>query len=88
MELRFFFKTLFYKSKSRSSELGKNNTQNSLHFRGENGEVILPLILMMASAGLLFGGLFWLNKHFEYKTKEHLSDFTKNWNSLQKKYQD
>ncbi len=38
------------------------------------------------AGSFLFGSLFWLNKHFEKKTQEHLNDFQKNWNSLEKKY--
>lgn len=36
---------------------------------------------------ILFAGLFWLNKHFEKKTKEHLNDFSNKWNYLEEKYQ-
>lgn len=36
--------------------------------------------------GMLFGGLVWLNKHFEQKTKDHLYEFKNKWNALEKKY--
>jgi len=40
----------------------------------------------MTLASGLFGSLFLLNKHFEKKTKEHLSGFQKSWNELEKKF--
>lgn len=39
------------------------------------------------SASLLYGGLFWLNKTYETRTKEHLHDFEIRWNHLGTKYE-
>ncbi len=57
-------------------------------FLGERGEITLNLILLLTTASLLYGGIFWLNKTYEHKTKEHLSDFEIRWNHLSKKYKD
>lgn len=38
------------------------------------------------TGGILFAGLFWLNKTYENKTKEHLYDFQIRWNALEQKY--
>jgi hypothetical protein len=68
--------------------MGKCETKNQLYLRGEAGEIILPLVLTIVTGSFLLGSLFWLNKHYEIKTKEHLSDFRKDWNSLEAKYKD
>ena len=41
----------------------------------------------MMAAGLLFFGLFLLNKLYEHRTKEHLNDFQNRWQRLEKEYQ-
>lgn len=56
-------------------------------FLGENGEVVLNFVTLLMSASLLYGGLFWLNKTYEKRTKEHLHDFETRWNHLGKKYE-
>ncbi len=57
-------------------------------FLGNRGEVILSFTVLLMSASLLYGGLFWLNKTYEKRTKEHLHDFETRWNHLGKKYED
>jgi len=34
---------------------------------------------------LIINGYFWLNKHYELKTKKHLTQFKSEWNALQAK---
>lgn len=58
------------------------------NLKGERGEAVFNLILLLTSASLLYGGLFWLNKTFEKRTKEHLHDFQTRWNHLGQKYKD
>lgn len=55
---------------------------------GNRGEVVLSFTVLLMSASLLYGGLFWLNKTYEKRTKEHLHDFETRWNHLGKKYED
>ncbi len=56
-------------------------------FLGESGEAVINLVVLLMSASLLYGGLFWLNKTYEKRTKEHLHDFETRWNHLEKKYE-
>ena len=77
----------------RDRRMGRPGTRirkpkNYPRFLGERGEVVLNLVLLLMSASLLYGGLFWLNKTYELRTKEHLHDFEARWNHLSKKYQD
>jgi hypothetical protein len=55
---------------------------------GERGTIVLDLVLLLTSASFLYGGLFWLNKTYEKRTKEHLYDFQTRWNHLEQKYKD
>ncbi len=87
MDIWIFFKAVFYLNKDRCNRARKNKAQDRFRYRGEAGEVIFPVVLALATGSILFGTLFWLNKHYEKKTKEHLSDFRENWNRLEKKYQ-
>ena len=80
--------TLLSFNGSRCQATGTIDAKNNLQDQGERGEVILPLILCILTSGLLFSGIFWLNRTYELKTKEHLSDFQTRWNNLEKKYQD
>lgn len=86
MDLLFFVKTLFFKPQDISQTMGKNTTKNKLSIRGESGEVILPLVFTLITGSFLFGSLFWLNKTYEQKTMEHLSEFRTKWNKLEEKY--
>ncbi len=87
MDLPLFFKTVLSHSHHQREELGLAKTRHQPRGQGERGDVVLPLVLsLMLSCGL-FGSLFWLNKHYEKKTKEHLSEFQKNWRKLSEKYQ-
>jgi hypothetical protein len=88
MDILLFYKTLFSKSNHRLTSLGKDSTKNKIQITRESGEVVIPLIFTVLIGSFLFGSLFWLNKHFQQKTQEHLSGFKKDWNNLQKKYQD
>ncbi len=63
-------------------------TRDRKKILGENGEVVLNFVVLLMSGSLLYGGLFWLNKTYEKRTKEHLHDFETRWNHLGKKYED
>jgi hypothetical protein len=39
------------------------------------------------ATSMLFMGLILLNRYYENKTKEHLLDFQKEWEQLEKKYE-
>lgn len=88
MDLLLFIKALFIADKNRSKELGETQSQNELPGRRESGEIVLPLVFAITLGSLLLGVLLSLNKYYENKTQEHLSDFKKNWNHLQRKYED
>lgn len=63
------------------------STKNFLSFLGERGDSLLAFILIITSSMALFGSLYFLNKYFENKTKEHLYDFKKKWDHLETRYQ-
>lgn len=88
MDLLLFIKTVLTSDRNQCLRIRKPETQNNIQIRGESGEIVLPLILSITIGSFLFGSLFWLNKHYEKKTQEHLSDFRKDWNRLEKKYKD
>lgn len=88
MDLLLFIKALFIADKNRSKKLGEAQSQNELPGRRESGEIVLPLVFAITLGSLLLGVLLSLNKYYEKKTQEHLSDFKKNWNHLQRKYED
>lgn len=86
MDLLLFSKTLCFSSRNRHFVMGGPKTQIDLRSFRERGEVILPLVFTILMGSFLFSSLFWLNQHYEKKTKEHLGDFAKNWERLEKKY--
>jgi len=88
MDLLLFITAVLSSDRNRCLRHDESETQNNVQVRGESGEVILPLILTITIGSFLFGSLFWLNKHYEKKTQEHLSDFRKNWNRLEEKYKE
>ena len=88
MDLLLFSKTLLGLSHCEGKWVGKDQARRDLFHRGESGEIVLPLVLVLLTASFLFGSLFWLNTHFEKKTKEHLNDFRKDWQTLEGKYKD
>lgn len=88
MDLLFFIQTLFIANKDQFKKLGADKPSAGLSSRREGGEIILPLVFAITLGSLLLGVLLGLNKLYEKKTQEHLSDFKKSWNHLQKKYQD
>lgn len=88
MDLLLFAKALCFSSRNRFNQLGESKAQNEIRSKGERGEVVLPLVFAILSGSLLFGSLFWLNKYYEKKTTEHLSDFTKSWKRLEERYKD
>lgn len=88
MDLWIFLKTVFSHDRDRCEPIRDSKAENQIQIRGEAGEVVLPLVLALVTASFLFGSLFWLNKHYENKTQEHLSDFRKDWNRLGQKYKE
>ncbi len=86
MDLLLFSKTLCFGPQGRSLDVGEPKTQDDLRSFRERGEAVLPLVLTILMGSFLFSSLFWLNKHYEQKTKEHLSDFAKNWKRLEERY--
>lgn len=88
MDLLLFIKALLIADRNRSSEMGKAKLSTKLSSRRESGEIIIPLVFALTLGSLLLGVLAGLNKYYEKKTQEHLSDFKKTWNHLQRKYQD
>ena len=84
MGASFFFKALQNSAQGGAREVGIPFPQNLLPGEGQTGEVLLPLAGLLVIASLLLGSLFWLSRHFEIKTKEHLNEFRKNWNKLEK----
>ena len=88
MDLYLFIQTLLINPRDPKPRVRSNQPQNQVHRRGERGEIILPFILTIGAASLLFMGLFLLNKLYEYKTKEHLHDFENRWQELEVRYKD
>lgn len=88
MELLFLYETLFRRTEFQIPSMGRNKTKDAFRIKREAGDVSVPLVCALMISSFIFGSLFWLNKHYENKTKEHLSAFTKDWNHLQKKYKD
>lgn len=88
MELYFLFIPLRIRVKDRWGRLGKLLSKNKILFRGENGEAFINLALSLFISSSLFLSLIWLNQYFHKKTKDHLNAFRKDWNYLEKKYQE
>lgn len=88
MDLSFFKMALSFGSQNPKCGSRELEAQSSLSSFGERGEVILPLVLTLLIASFLFSEQIWLNKFFERRTKEHLSEFQHRWNILEKRYQD
>lgn len=88
MELSIRLISLFPISRLGRKQFRSDQSPLEANLKGERGEAVLNLILLLTSASLLYGALFWLNKTYETKTKEHLYDFETRWNHLGKKYQD
>ncbi len=68
--------------------MGKSFPLYQIYIRRENGDTTINLAACLLICSILFISLIWLNKYFETKTKEHLNDFRKDWNYLEKKYQE
>lgn len=88
MDLLFFKRLLLSPDGSRCQGTRKCDSQDEVPHHGERGEIILALVITLLTASLILAGLFWLNRHFEKKTKDHLNGFQKNWNELSHRYQD
>ena len=88
MDLLFFRQALLTDSQNRRHRSRQYHAQAQLPGRGERGDIIIPFILTLTAASLLFFGLFLLNKLYEHRTKEHLHDFQNRWHHLEKRYQD
>ncbi len=87
MELLFRKKTIPVEPGNRNAHLPEYSAQNCHQGAGERGEVVLTLSLLLSSGSLLLLAMFWLNSHYEKKTKDHLNEFRKDWNALHRKYQ-
>ena len=88
MELYFLFPPIHFGFKDRWDRLGRLFSKNKILFRGENGEAVINLALSLLISSSLFLSLIWLNQYFHTKTKDHLNAFRKDWNTLEKKYQE
>lgn len=86
MEIFIFFKSLFINDGARSQEMGNTESSFRIKSRREAGDIILPLLLSLGAASILFMGLFLLNKLYHHRTKEHLHEFKNKWQYLEKKY--
>ena len=88
MDIFIFINTLFAYPKNQCRKIRGHESSNLLRSKREAGEIILPFILSLMGASLLFLGLFLLNKLYEHRTKEHLREFQNHWNTLEQKYKD
>lgn len=86
MDLHFFKRAILTRTNRRGPGPGCHKAQAEILNQGEQGDIILPLLVCLMASSFAFGGLFWLNLHFEKKTKEHLNDFQTRWNHLVDKY--
>jgi hypothetical protein len=83
MELSFYRSPLRFGRRDRRHRLRKNPSTTHLPGEGERGEFVLAFALGLVLTGVLLGGLLWVNKHYELKTKELLEDFQRRWNELE-----
>lgn len=88
MDLCLFIQTILINPRGSKPGVRSDQPQDQVHRRGERGEVVLPFVLTIGAASLLFVGLFLLNKLYEYNTKEHLHDFENRWQELEVRYKD
>lgn len=84
MDLSFFVSALWLLFNHQCFPIRFSHPRDRLLIQGERGDIILPFILCLLTASLLFTSLFWLNKTYEQKTKEKLHDFQNRWNHLEK----
>lgn len=88
MDLSLHFSALCRFGRMERQLLRSRVAQTHPEILGEDGEAVINFCVLLMSASLLYGGLFWLNKTYEKRTKEHLHDFETRWNHLGKKYED
>jgi hypothetical protein len=86
MVTSIFEKKLSHRTDNKITGLGKLPSKDKFSIKGEKGESIIPMVFLLISASILLGSLVWLHRFFENKTREHLYEFKKNWNSLSQRY--
>jgi len=79
-------KKLPHRTDNKIMGLGKPPSEDKFSIKGEKGESFISLVFLIMSASILLASLVWLHRYFENKTREHINEFKKNWNSLSQRY--